>query len=125
MDAIYKRLNSEVEKVQNIQRELQKCVQAHRQLSAQLSENQNVAEDFTHLNQTNTIYKIVGPVLLKQDLDEAKETVKKRIGYITSELKRLDERIKDMEKQQDGCREQITKLQQRLQQEHTKAALKT
>ncbi|KAG5446716.1 Prefoldin subunit 6 [Clonorchis sinensis] len=125
MDAIYKRLNSEVEKVQNIQRELQKCLQAHRQLSAQLSENQNVAEDFTHLNQTNTIYKIVGPVLLKQDLDEAKETVKKRIGYITSELKRLDERIKDMEKQQDGCREQITKLQQRLQQEHTKAALKT
>ncbi|GAA56013.1 prefoldin beta subunit [Clonorchis sinensis] len=86
MDAIYKRLNSEVEKVQNIQRELQKCLQAHRQLSAQLSENQNVAEDFTHLNQTNTIYKIVGPVLLKQDLDEAKETVKKRIGYITSEL---------------------------------------
>ncbi|KER26723.1 hypothetical protein T265_06085 [Opisthorchis viverrini] len=125
MDAIYKRLNSEVEKVQNIQRELQKCLQAHRQLSAQLSENQNVAEDFTHLNQTNTIYKIVGPVLLKQDLEEAKETVKKRIAYITSELKRLDERIKDMEKQQDGCREQITKLQQRLQQEHTKAALKT
>ncbi|CAL8077005.1 unnamed protein product [Calicophoron daubneyi] len=124
MEAVYKRLNAEVEKVQGVQRELQKCYQMYRQLTAQLSENENVKEDLGELNDANTIYKLVGPVLLKQDLSEAKETVNKRIAYITGELKRQDETIKDLEKKQEGCREQIAKLQQRLQQEHTKAALK-
>ncbi|KAA3678598.1 hypothetical protein P879_01470 [Paragonimus westermani] len=124
MEAICKKLNGEVEKIQGIQKELQKCLQAHRQLSAQLSENDNVKEDLSQLNESNNVYKLVGPVLLKQDLEEARETVRKRIGFISAELKRQDERIKELEKQQEGCRDQITKLQQRLQQERTKAALK-
>ncbi|TPP58801.1 Prefoldin beta subunit [Fasciola gigantica] len=124
MEATYKRLSSEVEKVQGLQKEIQKCFQAHRQLSAQLSENENVKEDLAHLNESNAVFKLVGPVLLKQDLSEAKETVNKRISFINAELKRQDDRIKELEKQQERCREQITKLQQRLQQEQTKAALK-
>ncbi|KAA0198063.1 Prefoldin beta subunit [Fasciolopsis buskii] len=124
MEATYKRLRTEVEKVQKLQKEIQKCFQAHRQLSAQLSENENVKEDLSQLEDSNTVFKLVGPVLLKQDLSEAKETVNKRISFINAELKRQDDRIKELEKQQEGCREQITKLQQRLQQEQTKAALK-
>ncbi|KAK4471481.1 hypothetical protein MN116_004906 [Schistosoma mekongi] len=124
MEPVYKRLNLEIEKAQGIQKEIQKILQIHRQLSAQLSENENVIEDFGFLNESNTVYKLVGPVLIKQDLSEAKETVIKRISYITSEIKRHDDRIKELEKQQESCREQITKLQQKLQQEHAKVALK-
>ena len=32
------------------------------------------------------VYKLIGPVLVKQDLEEAKQTVKKRIEYISAEL---------------------------------------
>jgi chaperonin cofactor prefoldin len=32
------------------------------------------------------VYKLVGPLLLKQEFIEAKETVKKRIEYIQGEL---------------------------------------
>lgn len=32
------------------------------------------------------IYKLIGPVLVKQSLDEAKQNVTKRIDYITGEL---------------------------------------
>ncbi|CAH8534548.1 unnamed protein product [Schistosoma intercalatum] len=77
---------SKIEKAQGIQKEIQKIFQLHRQLSAQLSENENVIEDFGLLNESNAIYKLVGPVLVKQDLSEAKETVSKRISYITSEM---------------------------------------
>lgn len=86
MEPVYKRLNAEIEKAQGIQKEIQKIFQLHRQLSAQLSENENVIEDFGLLNESNAIYKLVGPVLVKQDLSEAKETVSKRISYITSEM---------------------------------------
>lgn len=32
------------------------------------------------------VYKLVGPVLVKQDLIEAKQTVDKRLDYITKEV---------------------------------------
>ena len=32
------------------------------------------------------VYKLVGPVLVKQDLEEAKQTVEKRLQYITKEV---------------------------------------
>lgn len=34
----------------------------------------------------NAVYKLIGPVLVKQDLDEAKQNVTKRMDYIKGEL---------------------------------------
>jgi len=36
------------------------------------------------------IYKLVGPVLAKQDTNEAKVNVEKRIEYIGKEIERMD-----------------------------------
>lgn len=38
------------------------------------------------MESTNTVYKLIGPVLVKQDLDEAKATVTKRLEYISGEM---------------------------------------
>lgn len=38
------------------------------------------------LDSTNTVYKLIGPVLVKQELDEAKATVGKRLEYINGEM---------------------------------------
>lgn len=32
------------------------------------------------------VYKLMGPVLVKQDLSEAKQTVEKRLDYIRKEM---------------------------------------
>lgn len=32
------------------------------------------------------VYKLIGPVLVKQDLSEAKQTVDKRLEYIRKEM---------------------------------------
>jgi prefoldin beta subunit len=34
----------------------------------------------------SVVYKLVGPVLIKNDLDEAKETVDKRLEFISGEM---------------------------------------
>ena len=37
-----------------------------------------------------TVYKLVGPVLAKQDFDEAKTNVKTRLDFIQKEIDRMD-----------------------------------
>ena len=37
-----------------------------------------------------SVYKLVGPVLAKQDVTEAKSNVDKRIEYITKEIDRME-----------------------------------
>jgi prefoldin beta subunit len=43
-------------------------------------------QEFATLLPTNTIYKQVGPVLLKQDQAEAKANVEKRLEFIAGEM---------------------------------------
>merc|ERR1712168_474493 len=50
------------------------------------------------------VYKKIGPVLAKQDLQEAKSNVAKRIEYLTSESKRQENMLKDLDKKQDTQR---------------------
>lgn len=35
---------------------------------------------------TATVYKMIGPVLVKQDAEEARQNVQKRIDYINGEM---------------------------------------
>ena len=39
---------------------------------------------------TFTVYKLVGPILAKQDLAEAKTNVKTRLEYISKEIDRME-----------------------------------
>jgi prefoldin beta subunit len=43
-------------------------------------------QEFENLEEDETIYKLVGPVLLKQDKFEAEGTVKGRLEFITGEM---------------------------------------
>lgn len=44
------------------------------------------SQELTMLEAGATVYKLMGPVLVKQDLEEAKQNVGKRIEYITNEM---------------------------------------
>ncbi|XP_072015920.1 prefoldin subunit 6-like [Amphiura filiformis] len=114
-DTAQKKLQGELEKFKAVQKDYQKALAARQQLDAQLSENNIVKSELEELETEAQVYKMMGPVLIKQDVDEAKQTVKKRIEYITGELKRQETNIKDLEKQQDSYREKLSKLQQELQ----------
>lgn len=43
-------------------------------------------QEFDRLQDGETIYKLTGPVLLKQDKVEAESTVKGRLDFISSEM---------------------------------------
>lgn len=95
--------------------EMSKCMTARQKLEAQLTENHVVKEvrswlvlpfpplgslsatallllllfplqELDLLDSSNSVYKLIGPVLVKQDTEEAKATVGKRLEYITGEM---------------------------------------
>ncbi|XP_066575209.1 prefoldin subunit 6 [Amia ocellicauda] len=123
-EAIQKKLQAELEKYQQLQKDLSKSMSARQKLEAQLTENNIVKEELGLLEAQNTVYKLIGPVLVKQDLDEAKATVGKRLEYITGEIQRHETLLKEMELQSEQHRELLSSLQQEYQRAQGRAPVK-
>lgn len=71
-----------------------------------------------------TVYKLIGPVLVKQDMADAKQNVAKRIDYINAEIKRHEDTLKEIATRQEGYKATINRLQQDFQKARVQAALK-
>ncbi|XP_043939469.1 prefoldin subunit 6 [Protopterus annectens] len=123
-EQVQKKLQAELEKYQQLQKDLSKCMSARQKLEAQVTENNIVKEELELLNSDNLVFKLIGPVLVKQDLEEAKATVSKRLEYINGEIKRYEAQIKDLEKKSEQHRDTLTKLQQEFQKAQTKTSAK-
>ncbi|EMD00108.1 hypothetical protein BAUCODRAFT_63457 [Baudoinia panamericana UAMH 10762] len=101
---------------QGLQTELTSLVSARQKLESQQQENKTVQKEFSTLAEEAKIYKLVGPVLLKQDLAEAKSTVDGRLEYIEKEIKRVESGIKDIQQKSEGKRTEIIQIQSQMQQ---------
>lgn len=66
--------------------ELQTSVNARQKLESQQQENKGVQREFASLDESANIYKLVGPVLLKQDKTEAVLAVDGRLEFIENEM---------------------------------------
>ncbi|EFJ31529.1 hypothetical protein SELMODRAFT_87211 [Selaginella moellendorffii] len=126
MAAAVKELQRQLElrasELNKIQKDISKNHQVRRQYTIQQGENEMVIKELELLKEDANVFKLIGPVLVKQDLVEAKANVNKRIEYITGELRRLDGSLKSLEDQQGSKREEVLKLQQRLQSSKAKAS---
>ncbi|XP_068033827.1 prefoldin subunit 6 [Anomalospiza imberbis] len=85
-EPLQKKLQGELEKYQQLQKELGRAVAARQKLETQLTENNIVQEELSLLDETNGVFKLLGPVLVRQELEEAKGTVGKRLEYISGEM---------------------------------------
>nr|XP_043612729.1 prefoldin subunit 6 [Erigeron canadensis] len=112
---LQKELEGKANDLSKIQKDISKNHQVRKKYTIQLGENELVLKELDLLNEDANVYKLIGPVLVKQDLAEANANVRKRIEYISAELKRLDSTLQDMEEKQNSKKEAIYKLQQRIQ----------
>ncbi|GAU98695.1 hypothetical protein RvY_09809 [Ramazzottius varieornatus] len=94
---LQKSLQDATEQFQKLQKDLTKSAKAHHQLDTQFTENTSVKEELALLEPTAKVFKQVGPVLVPQELEEARSNVQKRLDWITSETKRIDGVIKEQE----------------------------
>ncbi|KAI4799195.1 hypothetical protein E4T44_09729 [Aureobasidium sp. EXF-8845] len=81
-----KQLQALSDEYTSLQTDLQTTVAARQKLESQQQENKGVKSEFATLDDDANIYKLVGPILLKQDTSEAKSTVDGRLEYIDKEM---------------------------------------
>eukprot|EP00927_Polykrikos_kofoidii_P056027 TRINITY_DN50206_c0_g1_i1.p1 TRINITY_DN50206_c0_g1~~TRINITY_DN50206_c0_g1_i1.p1 ORF type:complete len:135 (+),score=49.88 TRINITY_DN50206_c0_g1_i1:68-472(+) len=115
------RLEKELEKFKALQESIQKNYESRMGLIAQQQETQLVKEEFENLEEGAIVYKLVGPVLVKQNLDDARGNVEKRAEYINGELERSNTLISGMEAEMQEKQQLLIKMQQELQQSQAAA----
>ncbi|KAJ4808435.1 Prefoldin subunit 6 [Rhynchospora pubera] len=104
---LQRELEGEANALSKIQKDISKNHQVRKQYTIQMGENELVLKELELLKEDANVYKLIGPVLVKQDLAEAKANVKKRIEYISAELKRLDGILRDFENKQNSKKESV------------------
>ncbi|KAG5439953.1 hypothetical protein PCANB_000235 [Pneumocystis canis] len=99
------------------QDELFKIIEARQKLNSQLQENKLVQKEFSILENEALIYKLTGPILIKQEKSEAMLNVKKRLEYIETEMysERLETQIKKYNKNLEEQKSEIFKLRTQIQ----------
>lgn len=115
-EKIQKNVQHEIEVLKKYEKEYKTLQQQRQQLDGQLNENEVVKTELDFVKDNEEVYKMIGKVLIKQDLTEAKQNVAKRIEYIKGEIKRIDNTSAVTELKLEECRTKLTKLQQELQQ---------
>eukprot|EP01027_Heterolobosea_sp_BB2_P021081 GEZU01030170.1.p1 GENE.GEZU01030170.1~~GEZU01030170.1.p1 ORF type:complete len:146 (+),score=59.34 GEZU01030170.1:27-440(+) len=112
---------NEYKELQKLQVDMQKFVQTKSQFTAQLNENQMVKKELELLDDGDAkVYKLIGPVLVQQDLVEARANVNKRLEFIQKELNRTDATLAEIEKKANSKRERMLQIQTSFQREQAK-----
>ncbi|KAF9161819.1 hypothetical protein DFQ27_005775 [Actinomortierella ambigua] len=115
--ALQKKLETESIAYQSIQKEFAQAVESRQKLDSQLQENKLVQEEFALLKDDANIYKLIGPVLVKQDKPEAKTNVDKRIDFIQAEIQRVEKQIKDLQEKSEKKKMELVQTQTMIQQQ--------
>lgn len=117
-------VDAELAKFRSLQEEMAEKHQTLQQLLAQQNENEMVQQELLLLKDEDRVYKMVGPVLLKNDLDDAKLTVSKRLEFINGEIKKVENSIQELERKASEVAKKANEMQGLMQQaavEATKA----
>ncbi|PSS00874.1 hypothetical protein PHLCEN_2v4101 [Hermanssonia centrifuga] len=110
------RLQKASTEFQKLQGDLSNAVEARQRLDAQLSENELVKKEFAQLTTNNTVYKMIGPVLVPQDQTEAKNNVDKRLEFIKGDIERVEGQLKELGEKSEKKKLEIVDIQTSLQQ---------
>jgi prefoldin beta subunit len=90
-----------------LQSELSTSVDARQKLESQQQENKAVQKEFATLDDEASIYKLVGPVLLKQDKTEAVLAVEGRLSFINKEIERIEKQIEEVREKSEKLKMEV------------------
>ena len=109
--------------MQSVKNEMQGLHVQRQTHVSQLQENSMAKEELELLSEDASVWKLIGPALVKQDKSEALDTVNKRLDFIRSTLERTEKELADKNaaaesKQKDAqsIQAELQQMQQRFQQ---------
>lgn len=104
-------VDAEIERFRQMQADLSKLRTDLQIVMSQQNENEMVKQELDLLDSSANVYKMVGPVLLRNDLEDAQQTVSKRLEFISGERQKLEKAIEDKEKKASETAKKVQDLQ--------------
>ena len=108
-------LESNVKDLKKLEEDFRKMIKNKQTMMERKSENEMALQEVKLLEDDANIYKLIGPVLVKQDMPEAKSILEKRLEYIEREITGSDHLEKDLQSKITKKTESINKIQGDLQ----------
>ena len=109
---LQKQLQDEVKELNSISKQLNALVVPRSKILSQYQENDMVKKELEILDDDAEVYKLIGPVLVKQEVDDAKKNVDRRLEYLKQELERINKSSQQLTGKQTAKRKQIMKIQE-------------
>jgi len=82
----YQYYQNEIENIKKLKSEQQSFRQNIQNYDFKKSENELVLKELEYVDDGEEVYKLVGPMLVKEEVSEAKQNVIKRIEFISKEM---------------------------------------
>lgn len=101
--------------LKKIDAQIVKTVEGIAEYSRQKIENQMVLKEIDLLGDDSSVFKKIGPCLIKQDNVEARANVGKRIEYISEELTRIERQKGTLEGKKKSVVTSLRGVQDKLQ----------
>ena len=108
-------VDSEIARFRSLQDELKSLQTDLSTVLGQETENEMVMIELNLLAEPAGVFKLLGPILVPQDLEESKQTVQKRLKFIKGEKGRLQSKIKQTENAGEELAKKINSMQANLQ----------
>lgn len=124
-------VDAEIATFRTMQESMQQYQSNLQLVQSQRTENEMVLEEFQLLMEAKkkktdgkavvNVYKMIGPVLMSQSVDEAYQTVEKRIQFITTEQNKIQNQMDEQEKLLQEQAKKVQQMQSMLQQSTVQA----
>ncbi|CAO4361421.1 unnamed protein product [Caenorhabditis nigoni] len=115
------KFEEEISKLKTLEKDREKYFSSRQEMEMRLTESRNVKAELDLMDLDSKVYKLMGPVLVRQDLEEARSTVEKRLEFIESEIKRVEASITDVNKKSIEQRDKVMNMQKAFQMMATQA----
>jgi len=119
-----KKMQEETDAFKQLQKDINKTAAGRAQLDSQMNENNLVKTEMEMLEDSETVFKLIGPALIRQETSDAKASVNKRIEYISGEIKRHDATLERLKGEAQQKEEKLNEIMQQYQQMMVKQAAK-
>lgn len=113
------KFEEEVKKLRTMQKQIQELIKQREVLGTQKNENELVRRELDVIEaqpegEKDQVFKLVGPVMIKQDPADARETIAKRLEYISKEIDSRQAQIKDLQQKSAQQQAVIQAMQAKL-----------
>jgi len=111
---IYKQYEFLIKENQCIEKEQSKIRVAINNFENKKNENNIVKSELSLLDEEDIVYKLIGPILVQQEIGDAKIQVDSRIEIINKEIHKLEKNYQSNLKKMEANRQKIADIQGKL-----------